>query len=63
MNTGAWELLDPEVRLALIRIIDGAKGADLVARVAATGTVTPEEIERELLDRNAMHHRWLRQQT
>ncbi|HUW13422.1 MAG TPA: hypothetical protein VM537_27110 [Anaerolineae bacterium] len=62
MNTGAWELLDPEVRLALIEIIDAAKGPGLVARVAAQGSVTTEEIERELVDRNGMHERWLRQQ-
>jgi len=62
MNTGAWELLDPEVRLALIEIIDAAKGADLVARVAATGHVTPEEIEREIVARNLKHERWLRAQ-
>ena len=60
MNTSAWELLDPEVRLALIRIIDAAKGPDLVARVAATGHVTAEEIEWEIAERNAMHERWLR---
>ena len=26
----------------------------------ATGTVTPEEIEREIAERNARHDRWLR---
>ena len=62
MNTGAWELLDPEARLALIEIIDAAKGPDLVARVAATGHVTDEEIEREIVVRNAKHERWLRTQ-
>jgi len=62
MNTGAWELLDPEVRLALIEIIDAAKGPDLVARVAATGRVTAEEIEREIVARNLKHERWLRTQ-
>lgn len=62
MNTGAWDLLDPEGRFALIRIIDAAKGPDLVARVAATGDVTAEEIEREIADRNMRHERWLRTQ-
>ena len=62
MNTGAWELLDPEVRLALIEIIDAAKGADLVERVAATGRVTVEEIAAEIVVRNAKHERWLRTQ-
>ena len=62
MNTGAWELLDPEVRLALITIIDAAKGSDLVARVAATGRVTAEEIEAEIAVRNLKHERWLRTQ-
>ena len=62
MNTGAWEALDAEVRLALIEIIDAAKGPDLVARVAATGHVTAEEIAAEIVVRNLKHARWLRQQ-
>ena len=62
MNTGAWELLDPEVRLGLIEIIDAAKGPDLVARVAAQGRRTPRQIRRELDERNAMHVRWLERQ-
>ena len=62
MNTGAWELLDPEVRLALIEIIDAAKGPGLVARVAAQGRRTHRQIRVELDERNAMHVRWLERQ-
>ena len=52
----------PETCAGFIALIDAAFGPDLVARVAATGTVTDEEIEAELTDRNAMHERWLRTQ-
>ena len=62
MNVGELEKLDPEVRRQFVAIIDAAKGPDLVARVRATGTVTDEEIAAEIVERNAVHDRWVAKQ-
>ena len=34
-----------------------------IVRVKATGRVTPEEIEREIAERNEMHREWERRQS
>ena len=52
----------PETCAGFIALIDAAFGPDLVARVAATGHVTDEEIAAEIVVRNAKHEGWLRQQ-